>query len=223
MQFIGQRIFPAATPVDREIIEALRPIATPHLSDNLSRSVGIVGLTRYSRRGKLLGTAFTVKTRPGDNVYIYKALTMLQPGHVLVVDLGGDTNNAVIGELMKLYAEQRGCAGFVVNGAIRDVATFEKGEFPCYARGNTHRGPYKSGPGEINVPVAVGGQVIEPGDVLVGDEDGIVSFPRDIAGELIAKARETAACEDAIKAEIATGNPEQSWIAKALAHSCIDS
>ncbi|MGY2499190.1 RraA family protein, partial [Klebsiella pneumoniae] len=92
--------------------------------------VGARGLTRFNRQGKLVGTALTVKTRPGDNLFIYKAMTMLQPGHVLVIDAQGDTCNAVIGELIKLYALQRGCTGFVVNGAIRDVASFES--TPCY-------------------------------------------------------------------------------------------
>ncbi len=178
-------------------------MVTPHISDNLGRHIGARGLTRYNRSGKLVGTAITVKTRPGDNLLIYKAMSMLQPGHVLVVDGQGDTNNAVIGELVKLYAQQRGCVGFVIDGAIRDVASFEDT-------------PYKTGPGEVNVPVSIGGMVINPGDLLVGDEDGLVAFSQADAIEVLRRAAQHAEHEEAVKAEIASGAVRQSWIDKAL-------
>ncbi|BBP77890.1 RraA family protein [Pseudomonas gingeri] len=210
----GTRINPSVATASNSLIEAFASVVTPHISDNLGRHIGARGLTRYNRTGKLVGTALTVKTRPGDNLYIYKALMMLKPGHVLVIDGQGDTNNAVIGELIKLYALQRGCVGFVVDGAIRDVASFEN--TPCYARAVVHCGPYKTGPGEINVPVSIGGMVINPGDIVVGDEDGLVAFSRDAAEEVLAKAREHEAHEERVKAEIATHAVEQSWITNAL-------
>jgi len=206
------QINPSSPVLEPAVADALNGIVTPHLSDNLHRQVGVVGLQRYNRTGKLVGTAVTVKTRAGDNLYIYKAMTMLAPGHVLVIDAAGDISNACIGEIMKKYLQQRGCAGVIVNGAIRDVAAFENDSFPCYARGNVHRGPYKEGPGEINVPVSIGGQVIQPGDVIVGDEDGIVSFPPAQADALIAAARAHAEKEDKIMNEIASGASEQSWL-----------
>ena len=206
------QIHPSGPVLEPAVAEALNGIVTPHLSDNLHRQVGVVGLKRYNGTGKLVGTAVTVKTRAGDNLFIYKAMTMLAPGHVLVIDAGGDVTNACIGEIMKKYLQQRGCAGVIVNGAIRDVAAFENDSFPCYARGNVHRGPYKEGPGEINVPVSIGGQVIQPGDVIVGDEDGIVSFGPEQADALIAAARAHAEKEDKIMNEIASGATEQSWL-----------
>ena len=165
----------------------------------------------------MAGTAFTVKTRPGDNLVIYKALMMLQPGHVLVVDGGGETTNALVGELIMLYARERGCAGFVIDAAVRDTAAFQQADFPCYARAASHRGPYKNGPGQINVPVTIGGQVIHPGDLMVGDEDGIVSFAPHQAENLLAAALATAAHEERIKAEIANGTTAQVWLEKVLA------
>ncbi|WP_184050716.1 RraA family protein [Paraburkholderia sp. MM5384-R2] len=200
-----------------EIIEALREIVTPHISDSLQRVSGVVGLKRYHRSRKLVGTAFTVKTRPGDNLLIYKALMDMSPGHVLVVDGGTDTTNALVGELIMLYAQQRGCAGFVLDAAIRDSAAFFEADFPCYARGSSHRGPYKVGPGAINVPVSVGGQVISPGDVIVGDEDGVVSFQASEAPKILDAVATIAANESRIKDEIATGAREQSWLQKVLA------
>ncbi|NBA97137.1 RraA family protein [Pseudomonas sp. R5(2019)] len=214
MSFPGSRILTSPPLASAALIDAFRSVVTPHISDNLGRHIGARGLTRYNRTGKLVGTALTVKTRPGDNLYIYKALTLLEPGHVLVIDAQGDNTNAVIGELIKLYAEQRGCAGFIVDGAIRDVASFE--HTPCYARSVVHCGPYKSGPGEINVPVSIGGMIVSPGDIIVGDEDGFVAFSQADAAQVLAKAREHEAHEEQVKAEIATGAVDQSWLDRVL-------
>jgi regulator of RNase E activity RraA len=192
-------IHPPPALATSEIIEALQGAVTPHISDSLQRVSGVVGLRRYHRSRKLVGTAFTVKTRPGDNLLIYKALTDMLPGHVLVVDGGADTTNALVGELIMLYARKRGCAGFVLDAAIRDSAAFFEADFPCYARGSSHRGPYKVGPGAINVPVSVGGQVISPGDLVVGDEDGVVSFPATEARRILDAASNIAANEARIQ------------------------
>jgi RraA family protein len=206
---------PALAPAT--LIEALRTVVTPHLSDNLQRLCGVTGLRKFHKSRKLVGTAITVKARPGDNLLIYKALMLMQPGHVLVVDGAGDPTNALVGELIMLYAQQRGCAGFVIDGAVRDTAAFYEADFPCYARWVSHRGPYKTGPGAINIPVTIGGQVIAPGDVIVGDEDGIVSFPQNEADALLAAAQRSASNEELIKAEIASGSVNQSWLTKVLA------
>lgn len=213
----GNRIYPPSPVADASILTALADIVTPHLSDNLGRREGISGLHRFNRSGKLVGTALTVRTRPGDNLMIYQAMLQVQPGHVLVIDAGGDLSNAVIGEIMKRYLQQHGCVGIVVDGAIRDVAAFENDDFPCYARGSIHRGPYKDGPGEVNVPVSIGGQVVQPGDLIVGDEDGVVSFHPDQAEALIQAARAHAAKEELIMEEIANGSKEQSWMKAAFA------
>ncbi|WP_050476225.1 RraA family protein [Herbaspirillum rhizosphaerae] len=209
-------INPWAPVASKAQLTDLEHIVVSHLSDNLQRMSGICGLQRIHRSKKLLGTAFTVKVRPGDNLLIYKALTLLKPGHVLVVDGAGHPTNALVGELIMLYAQQRGCAGFVIDAAVRDTNAFYEADFPCYARAVSHRGPYKNGPGQINVPVSVGGQVISPGDVIVGDEDGIVSFPLQDTEKLIEAARKTHAHEEKIKAEIANGKLEQEWLSKVL-------
>lgn len=210
MSLPGSRVLPSPAPAPGHLVAALRDVVTPHISDNLGRHIGARGLTRFNRSGKLVGTALTVKSRPGDNLYIYKALTLLEPGHVLVIDAQGDTGNAAIGELIKLYALQRGCAGFVIDGAIRDVAAFA--DTPCYARGVVHCGPYKTGPGEINVPVSIGGMIVNPGDLIVGDEDGLVAFAQADAEAVIAAAARHAEHEAAVMAEIASGALRQSWI-----------
>lgn len=209
-------IGPVPKLAPEELTRALHSVVTPHISDNLRRMSGIVGLQRFSRSRKLVGTAYTIKARPGDNLLIYRALKEIEPGHVLVIDGGGDPNNALVGELIMLYALQRGCAGFVIDGAIRDVRAFFDADFPCYARSSTHRGPYKIGPGASNRDVTVGRQVVHPGDVVVGDEDGVVSFDPADGARLLAAIAQTAKTEDAIKAEIATGRVDQSWLDKTL-------
>jgi regulator of RNase E activity RraA len=171
------------------LIEGFRSAPTSIISDNLARLPGAVGLKPFHRNGKLVGAAFTVRTRPGDNLAIHRALELVGPGDVIVVDGGGDESRALVGEIMKTIAQWRKAEGYVIDGAIRDVAAFATDSFPCFARAVIHRGPYKSGPGEINVPVSVGGSVIAPGDIVVGDEDGVVSFPAAGAEKLLEAVR----------------------------------
>jgi RraA family protein len=173
-----------------ELVAAFREAPTPIISDNLARLPGAVGLKPFHRVGRrLVGAAFTVRTRPGDNLAIHKALELVGPGDVIVVDGGGDETRALVGEIMKTIAEYRGAEGYVIDGAIRDVADIARSDFPMFARTAIHRGPYKSGPGEINVPVSIGGLVITPGDIVVGDEDGVVSFSPSVAAGLLEAVR----------------------------------
>src|SRR5262249_40916221 len=162
---------------------------TSIISDNLSRLPGCVGLRAFHRGGRLVGTAFTVRTRPGDNLAIHEALALAGTGDVIVVDGGADDTRALVGEIMKTIAEYGGIAGFVIDGAIRDAAAFGASDFPCFARAAIHRGPYKNGPGEINVPVSIGGCVVSPGDLVVGDGDGVVAFAASVAEPVIEAVR----------------------------------
>lgn len=183
---IGNRILPNAPQADAAIIDAFRKTSTPIISDNLHRLQGAIGLLPFHKlNGAMAGTALTVRVPAGDNLLIHKALDLVRRGDVIVVDGDGEINRALIGEIMTTIAQTRGAAGFVINGAIRDTAAIAKSEFPCFARAATHRGPYKNGPGEINVGVSIGGLVIEPGDIVVGDEDGVVAFPQAIAADLL--------------------------------------
>jgi RraA family protein len=180
---------PLPHAVDPSTIEAFRSATTPTISDNLDRLPGIVGLRPFHRGGKLVGTALTVRVRAGDNLAIHQALNLVRPGDVVVVDGGGDISRALVGDIMKAIAESRGAAGFVIDGAVRDAGAFATSDFPCYARAAIHRGPYKTGPGAINIPVSIGGWTVNPGDVVVGDEDGVVTFSPAIASSLLEAVR----------------------------------
>jgi regulator of RNase E activity RraA len=191
MPYKAIRKNPSAPQVAPAIIAALQDIPVAALSDNLHRNIGSVGLKPYHRPGHktMAGTAVTVKTRGGDNLTPMRAFEFCRPGDVLVIDAGGDITNAVIGGILSFYTATIGTAGLVLDGAIRDVAEIRERDYPVYARGVNHRGPYKDGPGEINVPVSVGGMIVNPGDIVVGDQDGLLAFSPDEAELLIEKAR----------------------------------
>ena len=203
---------PSADPVDPALLEALRGVATSLLSDNMARLSGSVGLTAYHRPRPMAGTAVTVRTRGGDNFAIHRAFDFCRPGDVLVIDGGGDLSQALMGDIMASFAESLGVQGLVIDGAIRDVGSIRGRDFPVYARGVTHRGPYKNGPGEINVPVTVGGMVVQPGDVVVGDEDGVLAISPMEARAVLQAAQVQGEREAAALQAIAAGKFDRSWV-----------
>jgi regulator of RNase E activity RraA len=134
-----------------------------------------------SRVASFCGVAFTVKTRPVDNLVVWKALQLAAPGDVIVIATGGHISHSTWGDLTSRVAAARGVAAMVTDGAVRDVADIDEMGFPVFAAAVTPNSPHKDGPGELNVPIACGGQVVHPGDILVGDGDGVVVVPRDSA------------------------------------------
>jgi regulator of RNase E activity RraA len=165
----------------------------------------------------LCGPAFTVKTRPGDNLIVHKALDIALPGDVIVVDAGGDLTNSIVGEIMISYARERGLGGIVINGSIRDSAAISRQKFPVYAAGVTHRGPMRSGPGEIGRSIAIDGMVIEPGDLVIGDADGLLSIPFEQVAEVCAAAIAKRDAESKILSDVLAGRSmDRSWVDVAL-------
>lgn len=211
MSHIGERINPSRPAVPAAIIDSFRDAAVAVISDNMNRLYGTRLLKPFHRTGKLIGTAVTVKTRQGDNKTIHKAYEFLRPGDVLVVDGGGDETQALVGEIMMSRARAMGVAGFVIDGAIRDVPAFLTADFPCFARSVTHRGPYKTGPGEINVPVSIDGMVVMPGDLVIGDEDGVIAFDRAEANHLLALVKQQEVREADALADIAAGRLDKPY------------
>ena len=191
------------------LIEKFIDIPTTIISDALGRNAGVSGLKKFHKENlKMVGRALTVKCRPGDNLYIYKALKNIKEGDILVADGKGRIDNALMGELIMLQGLKNGCQGFVINGAIRDVEAFAA--VPVYAVGNTHFGPFKNGPGEIGAQVSIGGHVISNGDVIVADDDGVVSFSVEDAEWILAKSLEIVEKEKNIIKQISSG--EVDWV-----------
>ncbi|WP_338490726.1 RraA family protein [Pseudomonas trivialis] len=214
---IGFRVLHQPRKVAAEWVERYRTVPVANISDSMNRmTAGGASLQPMHSKGVLVGPALTVKARPGDNLMLHHALDIAQPGDVIVVDAGGDLSNALIGEMMVAYAIKRGVAGIVINGAIRDAASIGAGDFPVFAAGITHRGPYKDGPGEVNVPIALGGMVIEPGDLMIGDEDGLLCVPFDQVGEVYDRAYAKHAAEQKQLEQIALGENDRTWVMKSL-------
>jgi RraA family protein len=211
---IAMNITTAMTSVPKpapDLIEAFRTAPTSIISDNLQRLPGAAGLRPFHKSGTLVGVAFTVKTRPGDNLAIHQALELVGPGDVIVVDGGGDESRALVGEIMKTIAQWRGAEGYVIDGAIRDAAAIAADTYPFFARAAIHRGPYKSGPGELNVPVSIGGMVVAPGDIVVGDDDGVVAFPQSVAASLLVGVKAQIAREAQTLIDIRAGRYKGSY------------
>lgn len=205
---------PSAPQAGERIIAALRELPLAAISDNMHRNIGTIGLQPYHRPSDktMAGTAVTARSRAGDNLTYLRALEFCRPGDVLVIDGGGDLANAAVGGILSFYAAHIGLAGVVVDGAIRDVAEIRSREFPVYARGVTHRGPYKDGPGEINVPISVGGMVVNPGDIVIGDQDGLLAIPQEDVEALIEKARGVLEAEERTMQAMKEGRWDRSFI-----------
>lgn len=215
---IGLRILKRKRAVAVAVARKFLEVPVANVSDCMSRMfAGGARLRPMHGGAPMAGPAFTVKTRPGDNLMIHKALWMASPGDVIVVDGGGDLTNALVGEIMVGAAAKRGLAGMVLNGAIRDAKALREGDFPVFAAGVTHRGPYKDGPGEINVPIAIDGMVIEPGDLVIGDDDGLLCVPFDEVGALYEATRKKMKQEAEQIAAIQAGTNDIAWIDQTLA------
>ena len=145
-------------------------------------------------------------TRAGDNKFLHEALRLAQPGDVLVVNGQGDESRALIGELMAEQAKANKLAGFVIDGAVRDAETIGEIEVPVFARAVTPAGPYKDGPGRLGRTVAVGGVAVAPGDIVLGDADGVDIGPLGEAEQVLQGAEAKYADETARRNEIKEGH-----------------
>lgn len=212
-------IHPASPPADNALLERLAELPTAAISDSLGRlpgARGLLPLVGSPQKGWLVGPALTVRTRPGDNLTVHKAVDLAQPGDVLAVDAGGHDDRAIIGELLCRYAASRGIAGIVLDGAARDVEEIAALGMPVFARSISHLGPYKNGPGEIRGLASLGGLPVQQGDLLVGDGDGVVAVARARLKQVIAAAEALTAREQAATRAIDEGSWDRAWVDESL-------
>lgn len=204
--FIAER----QNTIPADIIAAFQVIPVAVAGDCMGRITGTTGLQRYHQDVNIsvCGPAITVKVRPGDNLMIHKALEQAQPGDVIVIDGGGDLTQALIGGLIRTTALTKKIAGFIVDGAIRDLPEWADGQVPVFAKGHTHRGPDKSGPGEVNVPIACAGMVVNPGDVVLADSDGALAISPEEAASVLARAQKHLLKEETIRSNNANGTSD---------------
>ena len=203
---------------EKALVEQFRDIPVANIDDCMNRIAAVCPQIRPLNHSKLLGTAFTIKVPEGDNLMFHKAMDMAKPGDVIMIDAGGDINRAIFGGLMAAYCKVRNLAGIVVDGSVRDVEELSQIEdFPIYARGITPNGPYKNGPGEINAPICIGGIVVFPGDIVVGDQDGVIVIRPEDAAQIAQAAREILQKEVGITEGISRGEYVRHWVDEKIA------
>jgi regulator of RNase E activity RraA len=223
----GFRVRRWANRPSEEVVSGLARFETPNISDLMNRLYTMSPLIRNLTDPalRIIGPACTVKVYPGDNLMVHKSLDIAQPGDVIVIDAANSGNTAVLGDLVSTKARHRGIAGFVVDGMIRDLPGIRALEdFPVYARGVTPIGPLHRGPGEINYPVSAGGIVVHPGDIIVGDLNGVVVVPRKIADELLSRLEAREAAEADYTDAVARGQFSNDWVDQILSSNgvCVE-
>lgn len=202
---LGFRILPSPPRLDDALVRQFHGMASSNVADAMGRFHFMDPGIRARSGLPLFGLAVTVDARPGDNLMVHKALQIAQPGDIVVVSTNGNTTSAVFGELMCRTAVAAKIGGLVVDGAIRDVDGITALGFPAYSRSVTPGGCDKDGPGEINVAISCGNTVVHPGDIVVGDLDGVAVVPREDAAEIIDLVRDLVEKERRRVAEIDAG------------------
>lgn len=212
-----------ARPADR-MVESYRDLMkqtgclTGNVGDCLGRAAAVeAGIKNLANGMKVVGPALTVRVPPTDNLMIHKALTLIQPGDVLVVDGGGNHSWALLGWLMVSTAIKIGVAGIIVDGCVRDSEEIRQSGFPVFCAGLSPNGPFKEGPGEVNYPISCGGQVVRPGDMMVADDDGVVVMKQELADSVIEKVAQVIKREENRLKEIDAGQVIRPGIDEMLA------
>ena len=200
MTKIGNRVFTKIQRPDPALVQKFAGLPSSNINDEMNRLFCMHSYMRLlnpeTANPSMVGTAVTVRAPIGDNLFFHQALDLAQPGDIIVVDGASGNNRSLAGEIMMRFAQNKGIAGIVVDGCLRDLDGIQQLAMPVYAAGVTPQGPLKFGPGEVNTPIACGGQVVFPGDILVGDRDGIVVVRRQDAEEVADTAIRKKADED---------------------------
>ena len=214
----GNRIYTRINRPDPELVTGFATLASATVSDVMNRDFCMwPGIKPLRKDAVLAGPALTVRPRPGDNLFLHAALDYAQPGDVLVVDAQGSAADALLGEIMGAYCQARGIAGFVTDGSVRDVKVLSGMEnFLVFSAAIGNQGPHRDGPGEVNTVITCGGVVVRPGDIIVGDCDGVVVVEKRFAKDVLEAAKALAAKEATILAEVAKGNFNRPWLAESL-------
>ncbi|WP_265455137.1 RraA family protein [Enterococcus sp. HY326] len=216
---VGNRIYLKRKLPEKNLVARFEKLPAANVADCMSRSFTFSPELKLmsSPVKKMCGVALTVKTHAGDNLMVSQALEMAQEGDVVVIANEGHRQRAMLGEIIYRYlADFKKVAGIVIDGPIRDIDVIADEKCPIYATGTTPAGPYKSGPGEINTPISLGHVVVMPGDIVLGDQDGLLVIPQGDAQNLIEKAEENAASDAAKVAAAKAGKIDHSWLKKAL-------
>jgi RraA family protein len=182
--------------IDASVVDQAAQFASSILADVAGRRGALHGrIAPLSPTMKFAGPALTVEIRPGDNLMIHAAMAIARPGDVIVVDGKGDLTSALMGEIMCQQCAAIGVAGVVIDGAVRDSEAIRALGLPMYAAGLNPNGPTKSVAGRLNHPISIGGVTVRPGDLVVGDADGVTVIEREKAAAMLPLAAEKVAAE----------------------------
>ena len=217
---VGKRIYLKREMPDPSIVEQFRSIPASNTADVMNRSCAMnprIRLVSTPKNQMMVGPAFTVKCRAGDNLTLHAALNYCQEGDVLVVSNEEDTTRSLLGEVMIAYLRfTKKVAGIVIDGPIRDIDEVGRWDFPVYCTGTTPGGPYKEGPGEINVPISCGGIMVYPGDIILADPDGVIAIPRRDAAQILEDAKKFQAVDEQQLLAARNGNAKRDWVEESL-------
>lgn len=191
-----------------ELVTKFQSIPTTAISDAMDGLSNLDSAIKpLKEEYKFAGRALTVKTAVGDNLAVQKAIRNAKEGDIIIIDAKGDQYRAMVGDFVVGMAQTMGVGAIVVDGVIRDIIGIKELNFPVFSKGTTVAASGKAGVGEINIPISCGGQVIHPGDILVGDADGVVVIPQAQEQEVYSKAVDKIAKDQAREAQI-SGNRE---------------
>lgn len=216
---VGNRVFLQRPLPAPSLINAFGQLPAANVADCMNRSCGMHPRIKQFAKGStpiVAGPALTVKTRAGDNLIIHQALDIAQPGDILVISNEGTDQRSLMGEIMFTYAKYKKIAALIIDGPIRDVDSIATLGLPIYATGSNPAGPYKTGPGEVNVPISCGEISVAPGDVIVADCDGVIVIPLEDAPGILEAAQKFSAADAAKVTAAANGTANRAWVAKAM-------
>lgn len=194
---VGFRVFTQIPRSPRAVIEELGKLESTYITDAMNRFGGMdANIQAADPSMRMAGPAITVRVPPGDNLMVYKAFEIAQPGDVIVIEVRGYTSVAQWGDLTSMIARELKLAGVVTDGSLRDLGGIREVGFPVFAKPwIIPNGALKDGPGELNVPVSVGSVPVLPGDIVVGDANGVAVVPRADAEAILSRAKAIAAYE----------------------------
>ena len=217
MSNIGFRVFEDIERPSTELILGFAGMQAANVGDCMNKMAAIDSSIQKVNKQNLLGPAYTVKVPSGDNLLIFLAIERAQPGDILVIDGEGCMDRALVGEVLSKLAQSKKLGGFLIDGCIRDYEILSQMKLPIFGKGRTPNGPYRNGPGEINVPVSIGGKIVCPGDIIIGDDDGVIIIKPEEAKELQQKVLELQNREAAILEKIEKGKGlDLNWVYEKL-------
>ncbi len=194
------------TRADSAAVSLLSSFGTATVHEAMGRS-GLMNpyLRPIYDTAKVCGTAVTVSCHPGDNLMIHAAIEMCQPGDVLVVSVTSESTDGMFGELLGVSAQARGVRGLIIDAGVRDTSELTEMQFPVWAKAFSAKGTVKATPGSVNIPVVCAGAIVNPGDIIIGDRDGVVVVPKTEAANVAEASRTRMERENKARERLANG------------------